>query len=167
MDAAGVLMTVAQIAMALTGFAGLLIAFRFKKERWQRVEVHAVRFMFKSSVGAFVFALAPLPLMMGGVREGAFWPPCLLVLGGWMLWMVANAFRDRFKGDLRPRYEIGYWGLTLSGLAIATLQIAAAFNVSSLQHAANYVLGLYWLLAVATFQLIMQVLASLQSIDSD
>jgi hypothetical protein len=167
MDAAGVLMTIAQIAMALTGFAGLLIAFRFNKRKWRRVEVHAVRFMFKSSVGAFVLALAPLPLIMGGVPGDAFWPPCFVALGCWMLWMVGKAFRDRFRGDLRPRYEIGFWGLSLSGLLIGILQIGAAADSVGLRQPAIYVLGLYWLLAVAIFQLIMQILASLESIDCE
>ena len=70
MDAASALMTIAQLAMSLTGFAGLLIVFRLNKDRWERVEVHALRFLFRSSIGAFIAALLPLPMMIaGGERD--------------------------------------------------------------------------------------------------
>lgn len=64
MDFASGLSTIAQLAMTLTSFAGLLIAFRTRRSEWQRVELHAIRFLFKSNVGALVFALAPLPMML-------------------------------------------------------------------------------------------------------
>ncbi len=167
MDLATALFTIAQVAMTLTGFAGLLIAFRFGKGKWQRVEVYAVHFLLKSSVGAFVFALLPLPMMVGGFDSITFWALCFFALGIWSLLLVFGAFRARFRGDLRPRYELGYWGLTLCGLLIGILEILAAVGTFGLRNPTLYMFGLFWLLAVATFQLVMQVMASLHSMDAD
>jgi hypothetical protein len=166
MDAAGALMTIAQLAVSLTGFAGLLIAFRFGK-RWERVEIYALKFLFRSSIGAFVGGLLPLPMMIAGVMDGRLWSVCFAALGSWMLTMVFLAFRARYSGDLRPRFEFGYWGLTLSGVVAGALQFVAAFDVDGLRQPAIYMVGLYWLLLVATFQLMMQVMYSLGSIDVD
>jgi hypothetical protein len=127
------LLTIAQVAMALTGFAGLLIAFRFRKQAWQRVEIHAVRFLLKSSVGAFVFALLPVPMIVGGMNQAWLWGICFAALPLWTLVMVSGAFRARYSGDLRPRYEFGYWGLTLSGLALGAVELVAAVDAFGLR----------------------------------
>ena len=167
MNSADWLLTVAQIAMTLTGFASLLAAFRFSKRSWQRVELHAIRFLIKSSVGAFVFALLPLPMIVGGMEAARLWAYCFAALGLWTLIMVVGAFRARYIGDLKPRFELGFWGLTLSGLAIGIVELTAVVDGFSLRQPAIYLIGLYWLLAVAVFQLIMQVMAVLRSIDPD
>lgn len=167
MELAGGLWTIAQLAMTLTGFAGLLIGFRMRRSRWHKVEIFAIRFLFKSSVGALVFALAPLPMMLDETAVPIPWALLFALMGCWNLAMVFGAFRDRRRGDLRPRYELGYWGLTLSGLVVSVVLLAGAAGQLGLQRPSIYMLGLYWLLAVATFQLIMQVFASIGSIDAD
>ena len=166
MDTASALMTIAQLGLSLTGFAGLLMAFRFQ-DQWERVEIYALRFLFRSSIGAFVFALIPVPLLIAGTMTATFWSLCFATLGLWTLTMVVLAFLARYSGRLRPRFAFGYWGLTLSGLASGMLDLGAACNLYDLRQPALYMYGLYWLLVVATFQLMMQVMHSLRTIDAD
>jgi hypothetical protein len=81
--------------------------------------------------------------------------------------MVAGAFRARYYGELQPRYELGYWGLTLSGLVLGIIELGTAVGEFGLRLSVTYMVGLYWLLAVAIFQLVMQVMATLRSLDGD
>jgi hypothetical protein len=166
MDAASALMNTAQLGVSLTGFAGLLIAFRFGRS-WKRAEIFSLKFLFRSSIGAFILGLLPLPMMLAGVMNGALWSVCFALLGFWTLTLVLFALRARSSGELRPRFKFVYWGLTLSGVATGVLQLVAMLNLYGLRQPAVYMVGLYWLLIVATFQLMMQVMYSLDSIDAD
>jgi hypothetical protein len=167
MEPAEGLSTVAQVGMSLTGFAGLLIAFRFGQGEWQRVEIFAVRFLFKSSIGACMLALLPLLPMIGDISEAIIWALCMPALGTWVLALAIESLRARLSGVLRPRYPVSYWFLALSGVTIGLLLLLGTFDIFGLRRPVIYMAGLYWLLAVAMLQLMMQVMQSLRSIDVD
>ncbi|HVU29456.1 MAG TPA: hypothetical protein VHE36_03565 [Sphingomicrobium sp.] len=167
MNSADWLLDIAQIAMSLTGFSGLLIAFRFGDQRWKRIEVQSLRFLFQSSIGAFVLALIPLPLFVARFEEELIWTICFAALGAWILILSGAALIGRLRGLLNPELEVSYWALTLSGLVMGAMQMAAAIGLFGLQAPAVYMIGLYWLLAVAIIQLMTQVMRSLDSMDSD
>lgn len=167
MDAAGLLSMIAQLGMSLTGFAGLLIAFRFRAEKWQRVEIYAVRLLFISSASACGFALLPLPFLDADSGHGQLWNLWLAALGCWILALSTYYLWARFAGALRPRYPRIYWSLVSSALAVGAVLVLAAADVVTMDKPRLYTIGLYWVLAVATLQLMMQVMASLRSADSE
>ena len=167
MNAANWLLTIAQIAMSLTGFSGLLIAFRFGDDRWKRIELQSLGFLFRSSIGAFVLALLPLPMFVGGVAEGLVWSISFACTAYWIFHLSGGALVGRLRGELRPELERSYWALTLSGLVAGAVQVAAVVDLFGLRRPAIYMLGLYWLLIVATIQLMTQVMRSLDSLDAD
>jgi hypothetical protein len=167
MNAAEMLSMVGQLGMSLTGFAGLLIAFRFRTRQWKRVEIYAVRLLLASSTSACAFALIPLPFLDGDSGDRLLWDLCLGALGCWLLALGTHYLWARYCGDLQPRYPRTAWVIASTGLITGLVLLLGALDIISIAKPRLYVFGLYWLLATATLQLIMQVMASLRSVHPD
>src|SRR6185369_4412057 len=103
MDPLSALSTIAAIAVTLTGFAGLLTAFR-SDDHWQPVELFAVRYLLLTSVSGCVLALLPLPMSVGGYDD--IWRRCLVILAVWLLFVILWTLGETFRGKARPRRPI-------------------------------------------------------------
>jgi hypothetical protein len=160
MQPADALATIAELAVALTGFAGLLAAFRAARAEWQLIEVAALRILLISSVGVFVFAVLPFPLLLAEVAGERVWQGCSLALGAFLLTLVALGAYLVVGHGLRPRRFGVFLGLELSGLAVAMVVLLNSLGVLSLDGAAVYCLGLLWLLVTAALQFIVQIFSS-------
>ena len=159
------LSTIAQVSMALTGFAGLLTAFRRRQSGWSAIEIFAIRDLLVASVCACLFALLPMPLLESGLSAETVWAICLPILGLSLLLLIAWSQRERFRAQIRPRRPIIYWGLTALGLATSLLLVSAIFGGPESASPAYYLLGLGWLLLIAMVQFLLQILESLAATD--
>lgn len=74
MQAADELQTIADLAVALVGFSGLIFIFRARsiKEMEER-DLSALAMIVGAGTLALVFALLPLPLFYTGIAEAALW----------------------------------------------------------------------------------------------
>src|SRR6266480_3099671 len=82
----GFLLAIAQIAVTLAGFSGLVLAIRgAPPTTWHPRDVWSLSWMFGTSLGALFIAL--LPLLLGSFRlpDGLVWTVASLVMGLFMI----------------------------------------------------------------------------------
>jgi len=166
MAASGALATIAQLAMAVTGFAGLLTVFRSSRRRWHEIELVALRFLLMTSISACLLSLLPLILLEAPDSRSVPWRVCQSALGVWLLFLFIWQHRqERLKG-LRPRSPAINAAMWVVGIAIALANIAAAARLTAaLSPAAVYLIGLFWLLLGAILQFVVQIISSV-SVDA-
>jgi hypothetical protein len=154
MDPLTALSAIAAIAVTLTGFAGLLAAFR-STDVWQPVELFAVRYLVLTSASACVLALLPIPMSIGGYPE--LWPACLLILAGWLLFVILWTVAETFRSRTRPRRLIRYVITQTAGLLLVVWAAVTAFGLVGADKAAVYVWGLLWFVATSISQLTIEI----------
>jgi len=154
MDPLTALSTIAAIAVTLTGFAGLLAAFR-RTDTWQRVELFAVRYLVLTSASGCLLALLPIPMSIGGYRE--LWRVCLLILAGWLLFVISWTLAETFRSRTRPRRLLRYVITQASGLSLALWAIVTVLGFAGSDATAVYVWGLLWFIATSISQLTIQI----------
>jgi cation transport ATPase len=161
-DAAGALATIAQLAMAVTGFAGLLTAFRSRRRRWREIEIVALRFLLLSSISACLLGLLPLTLQAEASDASPAWRFCQLILGTWLVFLFLWQYRQGWRKGLRPRRPYINAAMWLAGLGVAIANVAASARLTdALSPAVIYLIGLFWLLLGAILQFLVQVVHSL------
>jgi disulfide bond formation protein DsbB len=166
MDAAGALATISQLAMAVTGFAGLLAAFRSRRRRWLEIEVVALHFLLLASISACLLGLLPLVLETAASEASPAWRFCQLLLGGWLLFLFAWQYQKGWRKGLRPRRPSINAAMWLAGFGLALGNIAASARlIDALTPAVIYLAGLFWLLLGAILQFVVQVVHSLDPAD--
>lgn len=161
MNAADALATIAQVAIALTGFTGILTVFR-RQRCWTQLEVIAVKHLLAIGGAASLFALLPMPLLATTLPTSVAWQLCLPALGICLMIFAVWNQRTRVLHRLRPRWPLAYWPLQLLGFVLATLLIAAGFT-PILRHPALYLVGLLWMILVGLLQFMVQVLKTFPS----
>lgn len=68
-----ILLTTAELALALGGFGSLVATFIGDRERWDPMAVVRFRALIAISLGSALLALAPLPLDLGGLHDDGLW----------------------------------------------------------------------------------------------
>lgn len=165
MSAGDALSTFAQVAMAFTGFAGLLTVFRHRKD-WTRVELAAVRYLLLLGVSASLFALIPMVMLTSGLSDAVTWELCVPALGIWLLLLAVWYQRIRLRELIRPRSPVAYWLMQTIGFVASLLSIAAAF-VPELRQPGVYLTALFWMVLTGVVQFIVQVLKTLPPLNDD
>lgn len=158
MDAVAALSVYAQLAVALTGFAGLFTAFRDPKA-WSEIEIIGLRILLVTSVGAMGFAAVPIPFLLGGGGDGV-WMVALALLGAFCLFFFAAILVTVLKDGVKPRVRGLFWPIISGQGAVSLLMLLAAADIAP-RGPAIYCGGLVWLLAVATLQFLLQIFAVL------
>jgi hypothetical protein len=154
MEPVAALSTIAGVTVTLTGFAGLLTAFR-TEDHWRPVELFAVRYLLLTSASGCILALLPLPISIG--RYADAWRGCLLILAAWLLLVVAWTLGETFLRKMRPRRPIRYAFTQTAGLLVSAWAVVTAFGSSEADQAAVYVWGLLWFVATSISQLVIQI----------
>lgn len=167
MDEIVILSVFAQLAVALTGFAGLLTAFDAGHDGWTRAEVAALRNLFLNSVGALAFSVTPIPFLAGGVATDDVLAAACIALAIYfaILFVGAIDYVVRLKG--KPRSRLMYWGFTTVELPLVILLAAAGVGVGPLNALGALCAGLVWLLAMGGGQFIFQIFWTLKSAQRD
>ncbi|MEQ1931443.1 MAG: hypothetical protein ABL957_13070 [Parvularculaceae bacterium] len=163
MDVTATLAVFGQLAVSLTGFAGLLTAFDSGHDGWTAAEIAALRNLFLNSVGALAFSVAPIPFLSGGVDPDMVMSIACLALALYFTALFIGAVDYVFRLKGKPRSQIIYWGFTLGEAPLAALLAFAAFGVGSISAVGAFCAGLMWLLAMGTAQFIFQIFWSLQA----
>jgi uncharacterized membrane protein YbhN (UPF0104 family) len=122
--------TIAQIAIGLAGFTGVIVSFATQPERWTAVDRARLYLMLASSIAVLFLALLPLALAALGLQPAMLWRVSSAAL---LLASVAVVvgFASRLRGlDLRRRREFApaiYLPLvtgTLANLAVQAANVA-------------------------------------------
>jgi hypothetical protein len=163
LEPADALATIAELAVALTGFAGLLVALRAARRPWTPIEIAAIRILLVSSVSSFAFALLPLPMLLGSLAASATWSVSALALGTFMVLLVGLGLYAVHGQGLRPRRPLIYWSIEVSGALAAAIVLLGAADAFGLRGPASYAIGLLWLLFTAAVQFMLQIFESLRT----
>src|SRR5919106_1589681 len=95
-----VLYTLAEVAVTLAGFSGLVVVFRLRgAEAWTPTELRIFWLLIGDSFLVVIFALLPVPLALAGWSPKALWGLCNALLGS--LFIVVDLLV--LQGERRDR----------------------------------------------------------------
>ena len=143
LESEGTLHTIAEVAVALAGFAALVAIFRQRATgSWTPAALSALRFMIELSITLVIVALFPLPLYLLGLDEPVLWSVSSGIYAFVSLAILAlNAVRifNLLKSGWRPKT----WGFHSVGFAVGISGILInVLNATVYQNSGLYVLVL-------------------------
>jgi hypothetical protein len=152
MEGSDILQTLAEVAIALTGFTGIVVALRGRAgESLSGFAFVRFRILLVASLAAVAFALLPFLLHHAGLPSNALWSTCSGVVAVFMVPIAVHDIRaNREYADVMPaidRQIVPLLGLLGSALALA--QIA---NVFVLHAFAPYLAAPMWFVGFSAFQ---------------
>ena len=153
MKGEGLLLTLAQIGLALAGFAGLVTVFRQAGRAWIPQEIAGMKLIFEHTFAEVFFALIPFPFFYLLEAEPHVWKISSLLLACFIVFNVfINVRRSRklVSQGTPPRRKKAFLYIFLPVTAlIFALQILNAIIWAGV---ANYIWGLLWLLVAPSVQ---------------
>jgi hypothetical protein len=141
-----ILLTMAEVAIALAGFAGVVTAFqRQSTGHWppgSRIRFFA---MVENSLGAFAFSLIPLAFLVAEVPAGTTWTACSVLLALFIMtrWVLSVRRSGGPLGGGGNRYLAYFYYLGAAAAVIVLLLNAA--GVGFTRSFTGYFLGLLWI----------------------
>jgi hypothetical protein len=159
MQEEGFLLAVAQIAVTLAGFSGLVVAIRGASPTdWHRRDIWSLSWMFGTSLGALFLTLLPLLLVSFRLRMELVWTVANLAMCAFMIvFAVAMAFSGRRLTRLGHRPRVRYFpaAAALLLLVCGFLSGLAGVGIFAQTRIGFFVLGLIACLVVSALSLVV------------
>jgi hypothetical protein len=159
MESEGFLLAIAQIAVALAGFSGLVVATRgASPSGWHPRDIWSLSWMFGASIAALFMALLPLLLSFFRLREEVIWAAASLVMATFMvIFALTMAWSSRHLSRLGHRPRVRYFSVaaTLLFLICGCLAGLNALGMFPRVRIGFFVLGLMACLLVSALALIV------------
>src|SRR5436190_1320803 len=159
MGSDGFLLTVSQIAVALAGFSGLVVAIRGGSSTgWHPRDIWSLSWMFGASIGPLFLALLPILLSFFHLPEEIVWTVANLVMGAFMLiFALTMAFSGRRLTKLGHRPRVRYFPIaaTLLLSICGCLAALAALGIFRQVRVGVFALGLIACLLVSALALVV------------
>lgn len=149
MDTSGYFYTIAEVAITLVGFSGIIVALLGSGSPWRENDRYGLIAVVVTCAGALVFSLLPVGLLFLSMADDVVWSLDALLIG--LLLVVGGVAFARARHRTQPRLVVLFWCLvTLSatlgvGLLLSALTLSAGPGVVAL--------ALLWLLILAFIQL--------------
>jgi hypothetical protein len=141
------LLTFAELAVALAGFAGIVTVFQSRGRTWSAVDTNRLWMMLSFALATLVFSLLPLAWLLAGRSP---WLVCSGLLG---CFAVVQGFRSSLTLYQRPPgynlYLVAF--VATGGLSAAVVQFFNVLGLVFRQGFTGYFLGLLWLVVGAAF----------------
>ena len=103
MEAASTLEVLAEIAIAIAGFSGVIAALSIRTSQWSDLDKIRLRALLQSSFGTVLFSLLPLVLFSTTLRSPTIW---VIVSSAWLVYMgvstIPFVLRATRKSDSAP-----------------------------------------------------------------
>ncbi len=143
--------TVAGLAVALTGFTGIVLALQHQDKRFSRVALSSI---LGTSVGAMLFAFVP-ELLMNVLSPEASWRVASGSFGLYHLFLIINhqARQLQFRKNTPTQLVV-----TLLSLPIVGLKIGVGLGFLFSYAYGIYFLGLLWCIGVSAYLFAMILL---------
>jgi hypothetical protein len=155
----GVLYALAEVAVALAGFSGLVVVFRFQGvRRWSPMELRMLWLLIGDSFLVLLFSLLPVPLSLFGWSASLIWSVCPALLGTWFFLGSGLAIRgDRADRARGISVSVPAFTPILSAVVVGSIVMGAAlwlsvFDLGVPRGQGIYVLGLILLVAYAAVE---------------
>ena len=159
MESEGFLVAIAQIAVALAGFSGLVVATRHASPTgWSTRDMWSLAWMFGASIGALFLALLPILLFFLRVPTEVVWMLATLLMAASMILfaLTMSLFSRRLsKLGEPPRVRYFSTGATLLLLGCGCLAGLGALGTFGQAAVGVFVLGLMACLLVSAFALVV------------
>jgi hypothetical protein len=134
--------TIAEIGVALAGFAALVAIFRQRESGWTAAAVSGLRFMVELSISLIILALLPIPVYLLGMRAPDLWVTCssiCAVVSVSLFTLNALRIRRLYRGGWRPKT----WTFHVVGFTVGSAGVFAhILNMLHFQGPGLYVLAL-------------------------
>jgi hypothetical protein len=170
-----ILNTLAEVAITLAGFSGVVVAFRLRgAHAWSPTELRVLWFLIGDSFLVLFFSLLPFPLAIANWSDDALWGICNALLGSWFI--VGNLLalrgerRDRAERQLItvPVITPSLYVIVIVALSMGVVLWLSALDLLVPRGQTVYVLGLIVLLAFAAVEFLFFIaLVSRSSSDTD
>jgi hypothetical protein len=158
-ESEGPLLAIAEISVALAGFASIVVAIRgASPTRWSRQDRYGLANVFASSVCVLLASVLPFPLHALGVSDAGLWSLSNGVLAG-MLFLYLTFLAIRQKSS-PPRIPWLFWSLVGMGWLIAAILLLASVGVLDVAGPGLLLVGLIYALMSGFAQLATFLLLS-------
>jgi hypothetical protein len=152
---AEILTTIAQLAVAVTGFSGIAIAFNRHPGRLSDVEAFRVLILFANSLAAIFLSLIPFAFFYLDWSESTVWrmasASCVLFEIGFMRLLTVPT--RRFLRENRELFSVPQLMFIVCGHVLNTLlQLANALGFTGARNLPIFIFALLWLLFHSIFQ---------------
>ena len=150
------LSTIAEIALGLAGFSGVVVVLGRQPGAFTRVEAGRLVLLLVSSIGAMFLALLPLSLAPLEISSSLLWR---ISAAAFMAFCLGYALIGRSRVRVVRTHAPEIYSFAVSVFNYATVGIAVALQVVVLARPEDlgpgfYVLGLLGLLLTATVQFV-------------
>ncbi len=159
-----ILDTLANVAIGLAGFSGVVVAFRSTgANRWSRTELRFLWFLIGDSLLVLLFALLPFPMRLANWSDDTIWTVCSSLLGTWFIVgdiLALNGERmDRKSKQLISVKLINpaLYFIFVSAIAMGVALWLSAWDIGIPRGQAMYVFGLMLLLGFAAVEFLFFV----------
>lgn len=150
------LQTIAEVGVALAGFASLVAVLRRRgEEAWAPRALAGLRFMIELSLCAVLFSILPFCLASFGLADGTIWlVACLGLAVAYAVLLQLNFARSRgiSAGGIGHRQPIQATGGFALGWLITALLVLSAFDQWLPRGPAIYLVALFYLLIAVANQ---------------
>lgn len=151
--------TLANVAVDLAGFSGVVVAFRVRGARtWTPTELRVLWFLIGDSFLVLFFALLPLPMSLANWSTDVIWGVCNALLGTWFLVGFSLALRGERRDRAAkqwitvPVITPALYGIYVAALVMGIVLLLSVLGFFVPRSQAVYVLGLIVLLAFAAVE---------------
>ena len=157
MNPSDTLSTVAEIALGLAGFSGLLVVLGRQPGHFSLAEVARLAAMLVASLSALFLAIIPLVLHDFGLSGASLWRASSSIMGVSILGsaaLLARPVRQFRASESRAYSPYILWSVLLGALAVLLVQTANILGLLGSPGAGPYSLGLLFFLAVGALQFV-------------
>ena len=130
MEAASTLEVLAEIAIAIAGFSGVVTALSIRTSQWSDLDKIRIRMLLQASFATVLFSLLPLVLFSTTLQNPTIW---VIASSGWLIYMgvstipfVVRAIRKASQGPDsfgRPMVAL-FLGIVGSVFVVQVLNVA-------------------------------------------
>ena len=171
MPGEGLFLAIAQIAVTLAGFSGLVVAIRgAPPSAWHLRDIWSLSWMFGTSLGALFMALLPLALTSFRLRDHLVWTVAGLVMSALMIvFAVSMALSGRRLTRLGHGPRVRYFptAATVLLLICGCLAGLGAAGIFSEARIGLFVAGLIACLLVASLSLVVFLIVFARTAQAD
>jgi hypothetical protein len=152
----------AEVAIAITGFSGVVSVFGQNKDSWSPADIIRLISLLTASLSAFIFCLVALTLSASGVSEELIWRiVSALVAAERLSWLLRFS---RGRAAFVARGTIVFFYLfSVGNIAAMLLSAANALFVASLW---PFVAAVVWYLSESSWVFVRLVLFPIRGIEN-
>jgi len=144
------LTAIAEIAIGLAGFAGLIVTLRNRGlSSWPRSDLVRLRFMLWLACATFFLALLPYISASLSLSDERTWASAAYVLGAGLvaITVLTNILSWPIRHQLSKLWNTIY---QVGSIVTAAIVLCSAFEIIGLPTISAYLIGLVWMLFYST-----------------